>query len=430
MTTGPVNGVVDDVYVTAGGDVTVPTDLSATPVESYVDDGSGGLTRYPGSGHTDGSFAVPGVPAGATFDLRIGRSYYVTSRRHLELGQTFVRRPDAAFPTGAPLLEVNVSGLAPWKQGDDLELMSPASGVRFSLLGPASVRPDAGVTTLSGALNYPMFSEGRLQPLLDTSAGDHVYLGQLVSRTATTATGTTQTYAALDRIVSVPSLVITDGTETSLTAALQPIASHKTLTLAWHGDAFHSLLSDLCGADSEQPLYFEAFATPFPDRGPDGAHAELASTLLPGQQVTFQVAYADPFPATWGRVVFADTGCRHRSGFYAPLASYAVEPLANAADGLRPAIGPARDIQIDGQSTSRPLAENDPLLTSSNPGDNTFSCNADGDLVTSAAGLTIDADGKAWDHVPPTVGTDGTTDDIVSTDPTTQIATLAANPCP
>lgn len=367
----PVTGTMATVYVTAGGDVTVPTDLSATPVEIYIDDGSGSLVRYPGTGSADGSFSVPNVPAGATFDLRIGDQYYVSSRRSFALGKTLVQRPDAAYPTQSTTLDVDVSGLIPFQQDDVLELVSPNSDVWLPLTGTAYGQLSGAGTdgTVSGSLDYRAVSEdySAANPLIDTSNGDDVYLEQLAREGADIDHGLgVEPYEALERIASPSSLVMTDGATLPLTATLQPVAAQKTESLVWQGLSFRGVLQNMCGLDPPPYLTLAGVAVPFPGRGPGGASADLFTVdLATAGYLSMDLGYGDPFPASWGRSVLAQGYCFPYgvSGEPLLLFSETAETLATASQTpMQTAIGQPRAITVDRQTTPLPVAEHDPLL--------------------------------------------------------------------
>jgi cysteine-rich repeat protein len=83
----PYDGITGRWYTKcyqAEGVVEHPTDLRATVVQALIpDDSASGYRVIAGEGKEDGTFKVPGVPAGASYLLRLDDLYYETDQRVL-----------------------------------------------------------------------------------------------------------------------------------------------------------------------------------------------------------------------------------------------------------------------------------------------------------------------------------------------------------
>src|SRR5205814_57762 len=97
-----------------------PSDLSKTTIAAHVPVGQG-FTTIAGAGGADGRFSIPKVPEGS-YALQIGTRYYVTDKRTLDLETKDLGRPDVVPATNPnTAIAFNVTGLSPWKDGDQLQ---------------------------------------------------------------------------------------------------------------------------------------------------------------------------------------------------------------------------------------------------------------------------------------------------------------------
>src|SRR6185437_5423423 len=95
---GGVTGTFTNRYfLVDGSTVTKPADLTGMPIQALVQEGSD-WTTYLGTGHSDGTFTIPGVPEGP-YVLAMPPFYRYTSSREVDLQNDFIGRSDAAEST-------------------------------------------------------------------------------------------------------------------------------------------------------------------------------------------------------------------------------------------------------------------------------------------------------------------------------------------
>jgi len=199
-----LSGTAIDTYYTTSGTTLVARDLSTTTIAAWVPDGSGGYTSYPGTGKADGTFTIPMLPTGACY-VQFGTNYYWTSASTLDLGTDVGGRVDATAPSTETHTIFNVTGMTPWQDGDDLQWFSANSAAYDELELDFAVQPTVGSTVLSNEDAYWVAN------LSDTTKGDVPYVTHLPFHTVGA-----ESYCAVSESFTVPSLVQTDGSTTTV----------------------------------------------------------------------------------------------------------------------------------------------------------------------------------------------------------------------
>src|SRR5262249_10636022 len=123
-----VTGTWVDRYVTEAGVTESPADLSDARIQAIFQDGGGGWQPGFGTGGSDGTFVIAGVPL-TEFFLSIDRGtglydYYFSAERHINLGADYGGRRDQTLLMHPPSYVATLDGLAPSSEGDRLGLVS------------------------------------------------------------------------------------------------------------------------------------------------------------------------------------------------------------------------------------------------------------------------------------------------------------------
>src|SRR5262249_28354836 len=153
----------------------------------------------------DGTFTIPGVPAGLYY-LHYGSTFVFTSERTMDLGSRYCGRPAAVVPAQPTPLVLSATGLSPWSDGEITELFSLGAGTWgdvFTAVDPAQV-PLIGATDLTG-VSIDM-QKLRSNKLIDGAKGDVAVFTQLVAQAA--AVGA---YVSLGNSFSPPMFSQVDG---------------------------------------------------------------------------------------------------------------------------------------------------------------------------------------------------------------------------
>ena len=204
-----VSQILDFVY--HGQTTPTPVDLSSAALSAQTVDGSGNVTSYPGTGSSDGTFTIPGVPVG-NYDLVLAlgsgfAEHFLESSSIVDLGQDEVGRADVVGAATATSITVNATGLDAWADTDELEAHSyGANTFWFDLEEDVTIA--AGATSLTA---YTFDDTDASFPSLVTGSDDF----ELVQvHAAQTAGGVA--YRAAAKFFAPASFTQTDGSNTAL----------------------------------------------------------------------------------------------------------------------------------------------------------------------------------------------------------------------
>lgn len=345
----------------------VPVDLSAVPIVALVPAGPGGCwAEYPGRGTADGRFSISGLPSQTyylrcpwfkTFGGLVQRTTFVAgAATALDLGFVDLGRPDHV-PVDEPgtLLELNITGLAPWRAGDALWLSS-FDAPTLLFLDRGHPLPGPGATEVSALLVD--YTDGVLPFAIDGGT-DRAWLLQAVEREDVSGR-----WLELSRGVAVEAFSVkVDGT-TRIDAALAPTRS-RTVLVDWRRSEFVAVASGLSsGEDGRHSLeitdrihseeaswhWGEALLHYEPEMGtPDSVEVLSYGTVFPSQHTELISAYYVV------RVVHRRGATAWRTSLPQGVTLDLSREIAPVL--LRPKVGPVRNITINGQASGPHLAD-------------------------------------------------------------------------
>jgi hypothetical protein len=286
-------------FVTPAGITDVPLDLSMAPVKVLVPPA---FTPISGIGHSDGTFEIPNVPVGDYY-FDAGSHYYVMSGDSIDLDFYEVGRPDNSVATSATNLTFNLTDLDPWQDGDQIELYSPQTGtLAFGMTDAAtSGAPMVDDTALTGMV-YDLRNADR-RALISSSDIATIYQLSL-------ATDGARDYHSITRAYAAAPFSIANGGSATITGAFTTLAPSQTLTATWDRPAFAADVA--AHFPHAAPTSLSTFGlTALTGAGEHGYYDEGPDLLYfaPGYTtdttaVTASWPYADPYPGTWGRVLW------------------------------------------------------------------------------------------------------------------------------
>lgn len=346
---GTIRGTRIFSFFTDAGVQTKPDDTTRFPIAALVPNGSGGYVTMPGTGSTDGSFTIPGVPAGNYLLQSGAHNFIATQSSTPDTGFSHLGRADAVFPRLPTQISFTVTGASPIQTEDFLQLyVSNTSGYGIwplALVGNAA-------TSFTTTVPWTSF-------LTDSSKGDRAILFQLVGQAAGP-----YTVQVLKKASAPLSFAQTDGSTTAVTTTLADVPHTGTVHLAFNGSAFAELESAM------NPRATEALTLLFFDLDP--ADVKLGQIGNTPDLVTYlnwngpintnvdlgEISYSNPFPSSWSPFVAAQQWVKLNypvpgtaSGFDAfAFITVTTPDLPSTASPITPIVGPATNITINGQS--------------------------------------------------------------------------------
>jgi hypothetical protein len=360
LETSTINGVFYYNQIAPSGAVLVKPDWTQALVRVFAPDG-----ERRGAGHDDGSFSVPGVPDGP-YALQFNTIHVVSGAQAPDLSFDNLGRPGVATATQATPLVLNVSGLDPWQDGDELELFSAGAAAQADFLDTpgATGLPAAGDTALT-ALTVD-WSRVDDSGLIDGTKLDDAALLQRVRRASTTGV----VYASLGEIFSPAPFTQHDGETTTLSGAFASVPQ-ETVTLTHDAGAFASYRAEVHPDAVIAGHELAIAALPGGADVPHGVYAYEPPALLhlelppdsAGSIALGDLTYGAPFPADWGLFGTAEThftvgytlaGTSTPATFDALIA--VEDPLADfSAASIAPRVGPAGAPLLDGMDALQTL---------------------------------------------------------------------------
>ncbi len=272
-------------FLADGSIVDRPVDLSAG-IQAQVLEGTQWVT-FPGTGAADGSFVIPGVPAGPyLIGVNGSGGYLYTSERTLDLGWDRSGRPDAVPATSPTEIAGNITGLAPWSSADQIDWISP--NTRGLAWGTSDPPLSQGATVLDGSFPYT-------GGLVDGSKGDVLHAVQYAPTSAASTS-----YTTIARFASFAGLEQTDAASLGVTGTFSEPPADQTLAVDFRGSQFEAvaLAGNPTAVAGDTSVGINAQAS---DAGPV-ANLFALSPQTGGDVNLGEVSYANPFPAAWGQV--------------------------------------------------------------------------------------------------------------------------------
>ncbi len=309
----PITGSAIDTWVTDSGDVPLARNLLGVTVEALVPAGEG-FVVHAGTGMSDGTFSIPGVPAGPHY-VHVGSVYLVTAATdNLDFGDNYLGRPDyTRVADDTHVFGVDADNVDPPQDGDFFEVFSSNLNGFFSLLVPDDVA--AAVTTLQTTMWFDR--------AVVAAKSDRVMLSELVTKTSPTG----EPYQTLTRFYPLPLFTTVSNTTVTLpSTSFMTVTATTTVTLDWIRSQFHAAQravnpSSLFTADQIFGFVLN-----------EGGKLDLVNASAPdlfgatrsdaGDTNLGAVSFGDPFPQTWPRFVY--TTSRYAVSYTAPGATNAL----------------------------------------------------------------------------------------------------------
>lgn len=290
----------------------VPVDLTNFVVAALVDDGLGGYTTIEGVGNDNGTFTIEGVPDGEYW-LRVpgqsyGAAHYRTSASAVDAGYTKQGRPDADAYTMPTDLVLNLTNLAPWQDGDQIEMFSSENySWYFETENYAGNGPAASDQALTDYTTDLAIDFAGTPHVIDQAAGDRFVVAQLATRLTDDATPVS--YLAMSRLFEPPPFTVTDGQTITLDGAFTDVSVSNTLTLDVRMDAFRTAMTEEtrpCDIPPDWPVGWIVYVLGIPgglEHGYTGATADFLGLALDRGAPNFvatDMGYGVPLTGTWG----------------------------------------------------------------------------------------------------------------------------------
>lgn len=356
-----------DTHHTAAGPVAVPREVTARPLRAYVPRAGGGFDTFEGRWTDAGVGEIHHVPD-ASYYLQHGDfTYVVTDESALDLGQDTLGRAEVPVATvaGGTTLRLQGTFIAPWVDGDDLQLHSVSAGyLLFDV-------EDNGVQYADGGASRPHLNDTALDmtldwarmrgPLLDAAQGDGLFVTKAKRSYLPSPLdgGNPLLMRTVTEVMTVPMQSVAEGGAAVASVPFTAVPSTTSVTLDWRRGAFATLraLANPEAIPYTDNFYIDVlpytadagFYTSSPDLvviEADPAQAETIAT---------SVSYGNPFPAEWpvfGQAVQTflvryrpNSGSARaiRTGVYV---ADLIAPLTAAPQ--RPMLVPAAAMKIDG----------------------------------------------------------------------------------
>lgn len=293
MPPSDVQGTAMNVYYTSPTTTaSAPEDLSTWVLQAYLPDGSpGGYRVVDVTGHKDGSFTIPSVPAGPYYLLTISPAltfprFFQTTSHSLDLGRTFAGRidgPRAARPTPVTL---HFPGINPIQRGDSIVIGSFTTGAQIVS------RPAVGATSFDTSVDWKTVAT----PLLDAARLDDLYVIHQRRTVGQFPGGGQQT---LLEAFTITSVTLVDGQPTTITGSLTAPSVTTTENYTIDPGSYLDGLEYPSHLPVSVRLMVRGGYTGETSRGPP--LLDIFRGLPSSGVVLGTTSYLDPFPADWVR---------------------------------------------------------------------------------------------------------------------------------
>ena len=347
-----VQGSAADVFHVTGTTTALKSrDLTTTTLQAYVpDDSATGFRIIDIDGKADGTFTIPGVPAGPYMLLVLSPgvttpAFYQTSARTLDLGVNRLGRPDAQISARSTLATIHLGTQSAVTEDDNFRAVSFGAGLGASLAPSTPL----DMTPIDVELEWQGL------PLLDAAKGDRLHVLRL--RRDDSLPGQNQE-SVVDAFTA--DLTLVDGQPSGITG--QPVVpTPRSVLVSMDPTTF------LQGLDvpSHFPIDMSARLRSSQYGGASFGISTLTfrrtfATNLEFTQVA--VPYLDPFPEDVPRSVLSSAGLEWR---YASRGTHrAVSYFSSAFDRVSLAsffsvaatVAPVHAITVGGVDASRPGA--------------------------------------------------------------------------
>jgi hypothetical protein len=290
-------------YLSDTGEVFQPRTYGKRGVAALVPTDDGSFAEHRGAVQGDGAFSIAGVPAGpyylvtTTSDDPIDAVPVLvsTSSRMVDLSWFALGRPDIVWPSLETLLELDVTGLTPWEDTDQIAVWSLSTGWGSSLIGMALAHlPFPGDTSLDD------LQTSWYKPLLE-AASDRASLLQLRQRSASDIG-----YTVIASRSELEPFTVRDGHSVAVSATFAAVPQTETLPITFRASSFEALRTAL---NPEAPAGSASLALVAGPLGSKDGHVGTPPELVrievpaPTRDINLTATYGDPFPESWRRYV-------------------------------------------------------------------------------------------------------------------------------
>jgi hypothetical protein len=341
--------------VSLNGEQPEPVNLSTTAVTIYVGEADGGWSTHPGGGDATGGFAVPDVPLGRSFWLRVGDNYIYTSARDLDLSSRRYGRTNRVFPTlPSTGVDLQLTQLTPWEAGDGFQLASLGAGVRMF------TRPftaDAGIDALAVTVPFGVSKDA----LIDGSLGDRVEISQFVA-----ASSGGNMYGALRRSFRPAPFTMNDGATTPVSGVTVSLPVLNA-TIDWRRSEYEQFAA-ISVPPPGSPGAFSRFWLNALERGQALGTYDTGPQLVDYYELTqttdllMTFTFGNPFDGT---DIVTDSQIYFRTSYALPNATVFNEfsyirdfdsLTASISAPIHPRLSPPLNPRLNGMSLFAPLA--------------------------------------------------------------------------
>jgi hypothetical protein len=358
-----VEGMWRDTYHTTGGPVMAATSCTNAPTAIKVDEASGQVLAYPGTCKADGSWKIDAPGNLGTYYLRVGGILYETNKRAgIDLSIERLGRNDVAAITGVTL-NMNLTGLQAWTAGDSVIAFSPNIGFKQNLTFTTGT-PATNDTIMTATADWNGYK-------VDSTKQDTLQIVQLGKHT----TGGGDDYSTLDRVHTASSVTMVNNAGQTITGNFST-GTAGSVALEVDVPSFNQLAISAGPSVTTRTVLGSAYASPSTDTL-DSPPLALFARNSDGGEPSFDfgtLAYRDPFPASWQRMVKVAIGFTvpySWNGVNGTLTSQTmrVQGKATASAGMISAnVGPPTQVKFDGVlATTATQINGVPVLTWSAP---------------------------------------------------------------
>jgi hypothetical protein len=372
---GAVTGsYIDTFWDVNGGSSPASNDLTAPgwSFAALIPQADGSVQTINGTGATNGTFSIPGVPGGYYW-LRITNPHgdissvtpdqtgttelYWTNSSTFDYGRDYVGRvPSAQVSTNVAFA---LTGLDAWASGNQLQVLSPNANSTFN----PTASPATGATAFTD-------SETLTVNPIDPTQGDTSYVLQYEATNAALPSGFTG--QVLGPALSLPALTISGAGPNNVTGLMGPPLTSATSSFDFNllGSQWASMFNNVGPASVMQPSnFFEAVITvqPFISNKAsfnDGFFFAKLLNLSSGvstDQDLGAMSYNNPFPGSWAPVfasyqeAFANLPLTSGVTAFRMSAEYRTLTIPSATAGIAPLMSAVVNPTIKTGSTTAPL---------------------------------------------------------------------------
>jgi hypothetical protein len=345
MPDGPpsVDGVWRDTYYTTSGPVTATSSCSSAPMAVKIDQSNASVTMYNGTCKPDGTFRIEAPGNLGTYYLKVAGVLYETNKRNgIDLSTDKLGRGDVAAITGVAL-DLDMTNAQSWTAGDVLVMFGANIGYRQNLV-LTSGTPSPGATAVDAAATWNGYK-------IDATKSDALQLYQLGKHTSA---GAAYDYASLDRVFTAPTLTMENNTPVALTGAFTT-GTAGSVALAVDASSFNQFGNAAGPSVSQKTISGFAYATPSTDTIDSPPLISFAQNSVGLTTMSFgTLAYTDPFPSTWARMVKISVGftvpysLNGTNGTFNANVTKVVTKQAAETGAIIAAMGPPTQVQLDG----------------------------------------------------------------------------------